>query len=75
MRLLRARELSAQEVGVLVGLEVRETQDDGTGPERGGEGPDTLREPVNEELCLVLISSRKARDLELDLGRERSVAG
>jgi hypothetical protein len=63
-------EVASKEVGVFVGLEVREAQDHGTGPERRRQGPYPLRKPVDEELALVLVAAGEARDLELDLGRE-----
>eukprot|EP01107_Rhizomastix_libera_P017718 TRINITY_DN8690_c0_g1_i1.p2 TRINITY_DN8690_c0_g1~~TRINITY_DN8690_c0_g1_i1.p2 ORF type:complete len:760 (+),score=-5.99 TRINITY_DN8690_c0_g1_i1:96-2375(+) len=56
-------EVAAQQLAVLVGLEVGETHDDGLGPEGGGDGGDPLGQLLDEEFHRIGVTPGATQDL------------
>ncbi len=56
--------MAADQVGVLVGLEIRQADDDVLGVEAGGDPADALGQLVDEELALVV---RVGRGFDVDV--------
>ncbi len=65
--LFRFEKFTAEEVGVLIALEIAHSDDHVVGVESGADLCDTLRQLVDEEIGFVLVSLRQVLDLFPDL--------